>query len=116
MIRSTAGPVYKQPISIQHQQLPSQFLHLDQSMLANNGSASNSFGGHPQPYLQQLHPQPQHQQQQQPQDGRYHSGHVGAPAINNSGGVGTFSSEVRPLAFSGVFLARTTHLPATPVL
>ncbi|KAG0361243.1 hypothetical protein BGX24_005380, partial [Mortierella sp. AD032] len=93
--RNTAGPVYKQPISIQHQQLPAQFLQLDQSMLGGNGgAASNTFGGQ----QQQQHPgfqQPMYpQQHQQPQDGRYHPGHVGAHTTSTNGGShGTYPSE-----------------------
>ncbi|KAK3840286.1 MAG: hypothetical protein JOS17DRAFT_14202 [Linnemannia elongata] len=86
--RNTVGPVYKQPISIQHQQLPAQFIHLDQSMLGgNNGAASNTFGGQ-----QQQHPYQQPLYSQQPQDARYHPSLVGAPTTN--GGVnGAYSSE-----------------------
>ncbi|KAF8941475.1 hypothetical protein BGZ47_007366, partial [Haplosporangium gracile] len=91
--RNTAGPVYKQPISIQHQQLPAQFLHLDQSMLGgNNGAASNTYGGQQQqhPHQQPLYSQ---QQRQQPQDARYHPGLVGASATANGGANGPYSSE-----------------------
>ncbi|OAQ28307.1 hypothetical protein K457DRAFT_1413338 [Linnemannia elongata AG-77] len=106
--RNTAGPVYQQPISIQHQQLPAQFLQLDQSMLGgNNGATSNTFAGQQQhhPYQQPLYPQQQQQQQQQqPQDARYHPGLAGAPTSVNSGVNGTYSSEVSRAASHGCFV------------
>ncbi|KAF9125865.1 hypothetical protein BGW39_007105, partial [Mortierella sp. 14UC] len=91
--RSTAGPVYKQPISIQHQQLPTQFLQLDQSMLGGSGGVSNTFGGQQQnPGYPQVMYSPQ--QQQQPQDGRYLPSHVSAPTTGTNGGIhGTYTSE-----------------------
>jgi hypothetical protein len=102
--RNTAGPIYKQPISIQHQQLPAQLLHLDQSMLGgNNGASSNTYAGQQQQHLYQqpLYAQQQQQQQQQfqPQDGRYHPGLVGATASANGGANGTYSSEVSRVPF-----------------
>ncbi|KAF9922213.1 hypothetical protein FBU30_007699 [Linnemannia zychae] len=88
--RNSVGPVYKQPISIQHQQLPSQFLQLDQSMLGG----VNSFGQQQQQqhsgFQQPIYPQPQPQPQQQ--DGRYLPSLVGASTTGNNSVNGTLAN------------------------